>query len=540
MIFTPISVNSALPDRFTWPFDYEPHSLSILAAQKLQARLQVLCGPLKAEINQGKMFGVLVALRTDGTLGFLSAFSGQLGGSFVQDGFVPPIFDYLQPNGFFRLNERKISQLSLKIHEAENDAAYILLKRNWQALKSEHAKQLQLQRQKNLKAKQERDFKRSKGLLSPKEVGELIRESQFMKAETKRLKQRIALSESQMETELDTSERYIETLRKERRQRSDALQQWLFGHFKVCNALGEERSLNEIFAPTPQKIPPSGAGECCAPKLLHYAFTHNLRPVCMAEFWWGAPSYRDMRKPLCFYPSCQSKCGPILPFMLKGLPLDNNPQTELKEATIDIVYEDEWLVVVNKPAGLLSVPGRIRTLSALSQLQDMHPQDTFFPVHRLDQDTSGILVMAKSAEVYKNLQEQFARRDVKKTYVAILQHALSADKSLSGVINLPLSPHYEMRPRQRVDMERGKSATTLYNIIGSDGHGHPRILLHPQTGRTHQLRVHCAHPHGLDCPILGDALYGIRGERLFLHAERLTFTHPATGKRLCFKQEAPF
>ena len=319
---------------------------------------------------------------------------------------------------------------------------------------------------------------------------------------------------------------------------SEALQERIFRLFVVSNARGERRDLVEVFKPL-GALPPAGAGECCAPRLLNYAYNNGLQPVCMAEFWWGASPVGEVRHHGHFYPACRSKCKPILDFMLQGLDVETNPLEEpMEDATpLDVVYDDQWLTVLNKPSGMLTVPGKALEDSLLTRYQASHPEAVGpVVVHRLDQETSGLVVFAKDKATHKALQQQFENHTVKKVYIALLDGIVERDQ---GTIDLPLRPDVDDRPRQRVDLEHGKPAVTRYRVLERAG-GTTRVALAPLTGRTHQLRVHCSHPQGLNCPIVGDRLYGMASTRLMLHASTLTLVHPATGQLLTFTSPSPF
>ena len=231
----------------------------------------------------------------------------------------------------------------------------------------------------------------------------------------------------------------------------------------MLNARGERCDLTSIFAATPQRVPPSGAGDCCAPKLLQYAYLHGLHPVCMAEFWWGKSPKTEIRHHLHYYPACRSKCKPILTHMLQGLNVDADPHDSAAGSCEDlhIVYEDESLIVVDKPAGILSVPGNVARESVVDILKRERGGSQFLmPAHRLDMATSGLLVVAKSDTVLRNLHEQFASRTVEKRYRAILDGIPHAPRQ--GTIRLPLAADPTDRPRQVVDQEHGKPAETRY------------------------------------------------------------------------------
>ena len=332
----------------------------------------------------------------------------------------------------------------------------------------------------------------------------------------------------------------IQALKSERKQRSAALQQKLFEQFKMLNYRGEVKTLCDIFGQTVHKTPPAGAGECAAPKLLQQAYLHGWKPVAMAEFWWGESPKMEIRHHGHYYPACKGKCEPILGHMLQGLEVDENPilkELQSGKKTLDIIYEDEWLAVVNKPAGMLSVPGKEDVVSVYSMMRERYPDaDGPLIVHRLDMATSGLLVVAKTKQVHQNLQAQFKNRSVGKRYIALLQGNVSQD---AGTVELPLCPNPLDRPRQMVHTGYGKPAVTDFEVLERKDN-RTRIAFYPRTGRTHQLRVHAAHPLGLHCPIIGDELYGRKAERLYLHAEMLEFTHPVTGKRISITQKADF
>lgn len=526
------------PPRFTYPFAYEPHPLCLLAAAEVQRYLATK-SEWKEELEKGKMFGVLVVESDDGRLAFLAAYSGQLGGRNDWEWFVPPVYDLLQPGGHFKREEARISDIGVEIAAINNDERYRQLLQHRQQEAAQAAGRLEAARERMAKAKSTRDEKRRQGL-TPEEEEALIRESQFMKAELRRLKQALSAEANSLQALLMPYEERIAQLKAERKRRSEVLQQWLFEAFRVVNARGEARPLSSIFAATPGGVPPSGAGECCAPKLLQYAYLHHLRPRCMAEFWWGASPMAEVRHHLHYYPACRGKCLPILTHMLQGLDVDPNPLAHDRRLQLDYLYDDEALVVIVKPSGLQSVPGRTAAPSVLSMLQARYPEaEALMPVHRLDMDTSGVMVVAKTREVYTALQRQFASRSVTKRYVAIVSPIPTLPPE--GTISLPLRPDPMDRPRQVVDHEHGKSAVTHYRIIERDEEANcTRLQLHPLTGRTHQLRVHCAHPLGMNAPIVGDPLYGQPANRLLLHAESLTFTHPLTHKTMTFESRAEF
>ena len=596
----------ALPEKFTYPFHYTPHPLCVLAAEEVKAYIASR-KEWQEELASGKMFGVLI-VQTDNRItnneenqiGYLAAFSGNLGGKNLHPYFVPPVYDLLQPEGFFKIEEEQISAINIRIRELENSGSYLDSKEKWK-IETEQAKAVLNQAKAELKmAKEAREIRRqSSPELSEEEQASLIRESQYQKAEYKRLEKKWKKRLEELETEVRHFDIEIERLKTERKERSAALQRKLFEQFRMLNAQGEVKDLYTIFEQTVQKVPPAGAGECALPKLLQYAYLHQLKPLAMAEFWWGDSPKNEIRHHGYYYPSCKGKCEPILQHMLQGLEVDENPLLNPvhEEEELEIVFEDEWLLVVNKPAGMLSVPGKAEDRdSVYHRLKKKYPEATGpIIVHRLDMATSGLLLVAKTKEVHQDLQAQFANRSIKKRYVAVLDGAIIktekeikpiAEKAIliaketvltkktakaertgnTGRIELPLCLNPLDRPRQMVSSEHGKEAITEYQIISeseritsesentfnesnrideserniNESRKYTRIVFYPLTGRTHQLRVHAAHPEGLGCPILGDELYGKKADRLYLHAEYIEFRHPIYGDILCIQKEADF
>ena len=523
-----ISVVEA-PGRFKNPFYYSPHPLCVMAADEVRAMLSS-DSAVAADAAKGKMFGVLVVRDGDGKLGYLAAFSGLLAGRNNLPGFVPPVFDLQSPNGYFKQEEGGISALNKRIKETECSDGYVAAIAAVADTKHAMEQQLAAMRDAMRLDKQRRNELRATGALTADEEAALVRESQFQKAELKRVTARWQQQVAECEAAVAPFKELIAAMKDERKHRSAALQRWLFEQFKVLNAGGSEKSLLDIFASHSGIIPPGGAGECAAPKLLQYAYLNSLTPIAVAEFWVGASPQGEVRRDGCFYGACKSKCEPILGFMLQGLDVEENAlEKGCDISNINIVYEDDHILVVDKPSGVLSVPGIMGGTSVQQWLRDeyLHSNELFV-AHRLDMATSGLLVAAKSMEVYKELQRQFAGREVKKEYTAILD-GVPVDGE--GVIDLPLAADYDNRPRQKVDYACGKPAVTRYKVVGTverDGRRCAVVCFEPITGRTHQLRVHAAHKDGLDCPIVGDALYGTVGERLMLHASRITFVHPVS------------
>ena len=567
--FHPLVTTVEVPERLNNPFDYEPHPLTLLAAETVRRKLADM--PQWAdEVAAGKMFGVLVCADVEGRLGFLAAYSGQIGGREDWLWFVPAVFDYLQPDGYFKQEEARITDINRRVDALEHDPQYLQLCSEQQTLSRQAESEIAAYQTMMREAKQRRDELR--GTVAEEQ---LIRESQFQKAELRRLKRRWAEKKESLHACLQPMKETIDVLKNERKRRSDNLQRWLFDQFVMRNAEGEQRTLTDIFAnvtpvTTPHEgapvrqlpiedaaicqLPPAGAGECCAPKLLQYAFLHHLKPLCIGEFWQGRSPKMEIRHHDQFYPACRGKCKPILEWMLGDLlPLTPrlSPLTsQLSSPTPRLVYADDSLLVIDKPSGLLSVPGRSDMPSVESLLRRDYPE--VYMVHRLDMDTSGLMVAALTQETYRHLQRQFLGRTINKRYEALLDGVVgsgtpvisplddSHGQPASGTISLPLRPDPFDRPRQVVDHEHGKTAVTDFRVIAFED-GCTRVVLTPHTGRTHQLRVHCAHAEGLATPIVGDNLYGHpNGRRLCLHATTLAFTHPKTGQRLQFESPPPF
>lgn len=530
-----------LPVRFNNPFYYSPHRLCMIAADEVRANM-LGSEAVAAEAAKGKMFGVLVVRDKEGGLGYLAAFSGLFMGSNNVDGFVPPVFELQNPDGYFKREEAEISAINGKIKELEASVDYVAAKGALEAVKRAADEALDSMRAESAANKAKRAQLRAGGTLTADDEAALIKASQFEKAELKRAQRawqaKVLEKETLLKIFTDIKACYVA----ERRRRSAALQQWLFRQFVMLDGRGEERTLLDIFKEHRGCIPPAGAGECAGPKLMQYAYANSLHPLALAEFWVGESPVGEVRRDGCFYGACKSKCEPILTYMLRGLDVEENALEHGGDIkALEIVYEDEWLVAVSKPSGVLSVPGIVGGTSVQQWLREEYLRcNELFVVHRLDMATSGVLVAAKSMEVYKAMQALFASRDVKKEYIALLDGVPAAK---SGTISLPLAADYDARPRQKVDYRNGKEAVTRYEIldaVGYEGKQCAMVRFEPLTGRTHQLRVHSAYKDGLDVPIVGDALYGRLADRLMLHAASLEFRHPMTGEKISISAKVPF
>ena len=538
------------------PFDYTPDAACDEAFRQLTARIEALkaddnpeARDLCRELEAGKMLGVLIATDPRGVSHTLYAFSGQLGDSgFYHEGFVGPVFDYLQPDGYFKTKETDISHQNIEIARFEKDtlaktrSAYELAKAQLDSELAAYKEQCRL-------SKADRDARRQSGHLDEAESAAMIRQSQYEKAQLQRLKKQSAAMLEPLLTDMLNAQSHLDALKEKRRADSEALQKWLFSNFRLLNARGESKNLSDIFAPTAMKIPPSGAGECCAPKLLQECYLRGWQPVSIAEYWYGKPRAGEVRIHGEHYPACRGKCLPVLTWMLQGLdvnpPLDSTNRANATARQPEIIYENPWFCVVNKPSGMLSVPGKGAATSVQQWLEDRYGTERCVKMaHRLDQDTSGLIIATFGQLPFKIMQALFATRKVKKTYVAILEGDYqSLGHPQQGHIELPLSPDWLDRPRQRVDLDNGKDAATDYLFTDSSA-GRTRVIFHPLTGRTHQLRVHAASAMGLGMPIAGDRLYGKNSahttERLHLHAHQIEFTFPLDGQHYHFTSPTPF
>ena len=581
-----------------------PRALAFVAARRVAAYVEQHPELTAGEVC-GKMYGVLVVEAPGGCLAFLAAHSGLLGGRNDWPFFVPPVFDAQQSDGHFKTKEREISGMNRRIAELMQRPQLFEARQRLEQVRQQTDRVIAREREEVKARKARRDtMRREQPQMDDATKAMLIRESQHDKAQLRRLMKRCEASVAEHQEALDVLEREIAALKRERRESSDALQRWLFDQYVMLNAKGMRRTLIDIFARFNGTLPPAGAGDCCAPKLLQFAYAHKLRPVSLAEFWLGTPPPTEVRRHLQFYPPCRSKCYPILQFMLQGLDaplpgaeevyplreegggttndekgsLDDKASIDTNEAHADkasfddngfldaqghiykkcgaslhIIYEDEQMAVVSKPSGMLSVPGKSCRLSVESIVREHYGIAADVPVivHRLDMDTSGLLLIARTREAHKALQQQFLDHTVSKSYLALLEgvphEGLTGalvvwHSSPTGTITLPLRPDLDDRPRQLVDFVHGKPAVTRFHLLKVID-GHQLIALTPVTGRTHQLRMHCAHHLGLNCPILGDPLYGNAiepsaniAQRLYLHAEQITFRHPLTGEVLKVKR----
>ncbi|MDO5656382.1 MAG: pseudouridine synthase [Flavobacteriaceae bacterium] len=545
-IWHPLEVRdrNQIPVQFTYPFNYQPHPWVIQAAEEIKSYLNEQQDFDYAfgwdDQSVGKMFGILIVENAEGKIGYLAAFSGKIIEQNQLPGFVPPVFDILQPDGDFRNGENEINLINQKLAEIENSQAYLQLKNNLQKTLENNEKLFSELKENHRKARDIRQSERIKVASLPESeqkniLKSLENQSKRHHFEMKDFKRFMKENFSVLNNELKIFEDEIEELKNLRKLKSAELQQILHYSFQFLNAKAEVKGLQEIFK-SYKLSPPAGAGECAAPRLLQYAYSHDYKPLAMGEFWYGKSPNSQIRTHLNFYPACKTKCLPILNFMMQGLDVASDPAEKSTQIHLEILYEDQWLLAVNKPAGVLSVPGKRISHCMQQRVIDYWQSPDALAVHRLDMATSGILLFAKNIEIYKLIQKQFTHRKIKKVYTAVLSREI---ESLSGKIELPIRVDLEHRPMQLVDYQHGKEAVTYYQVV-ENTNGFARVLFYPYTGRTHQLRVHAAHQLGLNAPIIGDDLYGKPADRMLLHAGELEFVHPVTLKTIKIISEATF
>lgn len=541
-----------LPEKFTFPFYYQPHALAIIASKELQDYLQDQTdfkhnfglNENNLENAIGKMFGVLVVQNTKNEIGYLAAFSGKLQDKSLPEKFVPPVFNMRTEGSFYIKGELEIDAINAQLTKIQKNTDYKEYSKKLKDLENEIAKDLNYQRKKinkarSLRKQKKKEAKKSLNVVDYQNLEKSLKqESHNQQFFYKELADYYDDKLHDLKKKVNFYTKQIETLKSERKEKSNFLQQTLFSKYAFLDKDKNLKSLLDIFN-DPDVQPPAGSGECAAPKLLQYAFANNLKPICMAEFWWGISPNSAVRKHQNYYPACQSRCKPILGHMIKGTTMDSNLLLEnlSAEKQLEIIFEDDDLIIVNKPSEFLSVPGKSITDSVYTRIKKQYPNATGpLIVHRLDMSTSGILVLTKTKEANKKLQSQFINRTVKKRYIALLDGHLPKEK---GKIKLPLRVDLDDRPKQLVDFIHGKNAETKWTVIGKEDNK-TRIHFYPITGRTHQLRVHAAHKNGLNTPIIGDDLYGKKSNRLHLHAEYISFLHPTTNEKMKFKVDADF
>ena len=545
--------NFTLPSRFTFPFYYEPHPLCEIAANELQKYLQTQTDfdhnfgidPSKKGLSIGKMFGVLVVQNQQNEIGYITSVSGKLAEKNIHKKFVPPVYDMLTKDSYFLEEEKVLNSINLALENLEDNNEYQNLQAHYLSEKKKATADVQEKKETLKAAKKERNLKRKKEKIKltseayaafNKVLAKESLEAKYFFNNVNRYWEHI-LKTIKEQSSAFTNE--IELLKEQRKTKSALLQQYLFEQYQFLNSKKEVKNLSQLFANTIEQNPPAGSGECAAPKLLQYAFLNDLKPIAMAEFWWGQSPNKEIRKHQQFYPACQGKCKPILTHMLAGIEMDINPllQNPAIGKELETIFEDENLIVVSKPYEFLSVPGIHIQDSVYTRIkQQVKNISGPIIVHRLDMATSGLLVLAKNKKAHKSLQSQFINKTVQKRYTALLDGIVTDDR---GTINLPLRVDLGDRPRQLVCNEYGKQAETKWEVIERKN-GKTKIHFYPISGRTHQLRVHASHTLGLNIPIIGDDLYGKKSDRLFLHADTLEFKHPVTNKKMIFQKNAEF
>ncbi len=539
-----------LPSKFTFPFNYTPHPLTILAKEQVKDHLQksshwhysAIANKINGE-DKGRMFGVLIVKNSENNIGFLAAVSGNTEYDLGEIKLIPSIYNVNDPNGFYRMGEQDLNHFNHKIKELESSKDYLHLQTRLQDQEKECQRIIDQKRNDLKQAKAERKAKRD---LAKQELNstaftqlekQLVRESNLNKQALKSFIKSEEEKISSIKAEIKDFEAQIQTLRTHRKEKSAAIQQQLFDQYNFLNIKGEAKNVRDIFKETSAKVPPAAAGDCAGPKLLQFAFQNQLTPIAMAEFWWGPSPKAEVRKHEFFYPACNSKCKPILGHMLDGLNVEENPMLNTESLDIEMIYDDDDLALINKPSGLLSVPGKDSDDSVFARMSKKYPNATGpLIVHRLDMSTSGLMLIAKTKEIHEQLQKQFLNHTIKKRYIALLDGII---KDNEGTIELPLRVDLDDRPRQVVCSQYGKAAKTEWRVVEQKNN---QTLIHffPITGRTHQLRMHAAHHDGLNTPIVGDELYGKKAQRLCLHAEQIEFIHPKLNQKMTFCEGVDF
>ncbi len=553
-IFTPFrsSIEAiALPERFTYPFCYKPHPLSVLAAQELQQHLETqtewhhdfgLDGLNKDSNNHaiGTMFGVLVVQNEQGEIGYLSAFSGAIAGQTQLPHFVPPVFDTQQTDPEIHARQTELAAITSEITSVESSPRFVELQQQYSQAKTQAEQESEAFRLQMIEQRKQRKLQRKAAEQSDdeafktEEFHRLARESAYDKHQQKALRQQWQQTLQSLSEQLEADTTVLAELKAKQAKLAAQLEQSIHSQYRFVNQFGEYKDLNQLFDETLQ-----GAGDCAIVKLLQYAFSHGLTPLAMAHFWWGQSPAPQMLKHKYFYEASKNKCEPILAHMLAGIAIDDNPleQNPAEGKELTIVYQDDDMVIINKPAEFLSVPGKTIVDSVYSRMQAMFPDsDSPLIVHRLDMSTSGLIVIALTKDAHKALQKQFIERTVEKRYVALLEGISEAD---DGIIDFPMRVDLDDRPRQIVCYQYGKPAQTKWQVLERKN-GRTKVYYYPKTGRTHQLRVHSAHIKGMNMPIVGDDLYGQKGDRLCLHAQYLAFNHPTTNERVVFEVAEDF
>ena len=545
----------SLPANFTFPYYYVPHPLALLAMSELQHYLDTQQEWQYDFTAIGHMFGVLVVKNQQGDIGYLSSYAGnELTNHKIHSDtpslFVDTIIEHHYDQPYFAEKTQHINTLLHYISTLKSTPAFSALTDKLALKNSQAEQEITAFQQSMAKSKKQRKQLRTEAESNPAStvnttqlealIHDLGNQSSREKRELKALKERWKANLAELTIQHNTMLTSIAQKENEYKQLSKNLDIEKLRACQFTNQLGSTKSLYDLFtAVDDESSPISHSSEENAPKLLQAAFKMGLTPLALGEFWWGSSPYETIRQHKNVYPACQSKCFEILEHMLEGIELDDNSlkQTPSYGKDLEIVYEDEAIVIVNKPAEFLSVPGKFITDSVQTRIKARYPQATGpLIVHRLDMSTSGLLVLTLTAETNKQVQKQFIDRTVEKRYTALLEGNIALN---DGIIDLPLTGDLEDRPRQMVDHKQGRKAETTFQVIERNNN-QTKVYLYPKTGRTHQLRVHCAHQAGLGTPIVGDDLYGFKSKRLHLHAGYLKFTHPITGNEVEFSMKDDF
>lgn len=538
------------PKAFTFPFYYTPHPLCEIAAKEVYRQLELIdisehnFGTEYKECSKpaiGKMIGILIVKNEKEELGYLCAYSGNLQSSKILMNWVPAIE---VPTSSTKENKLHVDKLNKKIKVEREKSIVPALLEQLKSQKSFYDEEITKAKNSYKISKKERELERQ-NILSQSKIDqeriliELAKESSYQKSKIKELKKLKSHKIDKINMAIIEEQALITKLEKQRKEILVNEQRTFEDNLIFTNINKEKLSLHEIFQRYHNKNPNVGTGECCAPKLLNFAFKNKLTPIAMAEFWWGAPHKKNIRRHKNYYPACTSRCGPLLKHLLKGLIIDEDPIKINwgKNKEITTLFEDDFLLIINKPEGLLTTPGKYIKDSVQTRLEKTYSQlDYIMPVHRLDQGTSGIVIIAKSISIHGALQKQFISKKIKKVYTAILTGVVEQQV---GIIDLPLAPDPNNPPFQLVSKTSGKKSQTKYKVLKQNDHS-TLIQFEPLTGRTHQLRVHSAHQDGLNMPIKGDDMYGLKEKRMYLHASEIQFIHPQSKEEIRVKSPSSF
>ena len=491
-----------MPQALTFPYHYRPHPWVEKAALCVRTHLDHY-----AQNQPGRLVAVLVVRKNDGQIGFYAG-CDQFDS---EDSFFVKSFWQQLPAAHFPSIQTDYLSEALE-QRAKAEEAYLQFRSA---------------------ARERKALRRSARLNHTADLTQLAIESQRDSRELDRLK--ALLSQAIREEEKMHYRIHSETqkaLYADWRHRLEQIQ--------LSNAIGQQQSLFQLLSDSIEKEEWLKALlRSSLPALINLARKNQDKLLAFGSFWWGRLPSHDVRQNGVFYSFAKERHARFLDFQLLGESLETNllAVDHFAHWKADIIYEDDDLVAVNKPAGMLSVPGKHPVNNVYNTVLSLYPQASGpMLLHRLDMATSGVLLFAKNKTTHQQMQNAFAQGWIKKRYIALLE---KCPESLQGSINLPLCLNPLDRPRQMVSRAYGKAALTEYEVLGNEGLL-TRVAFFPKTGRTHQLRLHAAHRRGLNSAIVGDDLYGHPAERLYLHAESLQFTHPKTGQLITIKAPCPF